>query len=279
MPGRPIAFITDLGTRDDAVGMCKGMMLATSPGSPIIDITHEVTPFDVEQACHYLRDLPEYMPADCVFCCVVYPETGSKVPSIAARNRLGQLFVAPDNGLLTHVLAESGLDEVHRVENPDVCRQPLSPSFYGRDVIVACAAHLAAGVPLQEVGPSVDDIVRLPDISDPPVVSDGQITGRITLIDVNFGNVWTDISEKHLVAAGLESAEQVRVRIQGDVHEWPLARTFSDVPAGAPLVYYNSRNRLSFALNKGNLAERIAVQRGTPVEIGPLDRTPARESA
>jgi S-adenosylmethionine hydrolase len=266
MPNRLIAFITDLGVRDDAVGMCKGLMLSISPQSTIVDITHEVTPFDADEAAHYLRDLDSFFPAHTVFCCIVYPETGWR-PAIAATNRLGQIFVGPDNGVYSRVLRTSGLDAAYEITNPEVCRTPLSMSFLGRDVIATCAAHIAAGRPLAEVGPRRDDIVWLPDHEPTVVQTDGKVRSRVSLIDKNFGNIWTDVTRDDLSAAGLADSARLRVSIDGDTEEWALVRTFGEVAPGARLAYFNSRERLAFATNRGNLAEEIKAARGLTVEI------------
>jgi S-adenosylmethionine hydrolase len=265
MSGRTIAFLTDLGLHDDAVGMCKGMMLRISPGSPIVDVTHEVTPFDVREAAQYLGDMPPFFPDDAVFCIIVYPETGSGLGSIAVENRRGQLFVAADNGVLTLAVEEADVAAVHVVENPAVLEYPPSPSFYGRDVVVACGAHLAAGVPLEEVGPPSGPIGRL-DYRKPRPNGDGSILGEITILDKNFGNVWTNVTHELCTRIGLADGE-LEIALDGHVHRWPLARTFSDVQPGEALAFFNSRDRLAFALNRGNLAAELDVRAGCEIEI------------
>ncbi len=263
---RPIAFITDLGYVDDAVGMCKGMMLRRSPRSQIIDITHAVSPFDVVEAAHYLADLPDYFPDDTVFSCIVYPETGV-VPCLAARNDRGQVFVAADNGVLTLVERTCAFGAVHQIDNPDVMVVPPSPSFYGRDVIVACTGRLAAGVPLEHVGAARTDIVRL-QIDAAHHAGDGMVVGSVSVIDRNFGNVWTDIPESLCREAGLTPGDDIVVSFeQRGEHRFPFVRTFGDVHPGQPLAYLNSRGRLAFALNQGNLRERLAIERSARIDV------------
>jgi S-adenosylmethionine hydrolase len=268
---RPIAFITDLGVKDDAVGMCKGMMLAINPQAAVVDITHEVRPFDVHEAGHYLGDLPDYFPDGTVFCCIVYPETGSG-PAIAAVNHRGQIFVGPDNGVFSRVLRRYGLREAYEITNPQVCRPEMSRSFLGRDVIASCAAHLSTGHPVHEVGPARQDLVWLSAETESVTVGAGTVSCRVSLVDKNFGNVWTDISRDDLARAGLAHATTLRVRVGDETDDWPLVATFGNVPDGGRLAYFNSRNRLAFALNKRDLAEEIKINRGASVEITPCDR-------
>lgn len=267
--GRPIGFLTDLGLVDDAVGTCKGLMLATSPDSAIIDVTHAVPPYNVYEGAAYLSDAPEFFPADAVFAAVVYPETGA-APTIAARNRRGQILVAPDNGLLTMAAENCELVDVRVVENPAVMRMPLSPSFYGRDVVVAAAAHLAAGVPLEEVGSRQDGIERLP-LQRPRLVAEGALTGQVSIIDKNFGNVWTSIPESLCRAAGFEVGDRLAVRAGAEQHVFPLVRTFANVPVGEPLAFYNSRGKLALARNQRSLQELLQLHNGLPLQIERVD--------
>ncbi|UJW30540.1 SAM-dependent chlorinase/fluorinase [Saccharothrix sp. AJ9571] len=242
------------------------MMLDISPSSQIVDITHEVAPFDVQVGARYLKDLAEYFPADTVFCCIIYPETGTS-PTIVVENERGQYLVGPDNGVYTHIMDRSGVRRVHEVRDERVQRNPPSPSFWGRDVVVACAAHLAAGFPIQEVGPERADVAKLTESVPEVQIGDGYLRAAIALVDVNFGNLWSDVTRGQLREAGLAGADRLEVRMDGHTHQWPLVSTFSEVGLGEPLAYFNSRDELSFALNQGNLAEHIGVRRGTEIEL------------
>lgn len=263
--GRPIGFLTDLGLVDDAVGTCKGMMLAISPTSAIVDVTHAVPPYDVYEGACYLADAPEFFPDNAVFACVVYPQTGAAA-TIAARNRRGQILVGPDNGLFTLAADNCEILDVHVVQNPAVMRMPLSPSFYGRDVVVAAAAHLAAGVPLEWVGERRDGIERLA-IERPRLLEDGALTGQVSIIDKNFGNVWTSIPESLCREAGFDLGDRLEVAMDGAQGVFPLVRTFADVLAGEPLAFYNSRGKLALARNQASLLELLPVEKGTLLRI------------
>jgi len=224
-----------------------------------------VPPFDVYEGASYLADAPEFFPGEAVFAVVVYPETGA-APTIAARNRRGQLLVAPDNGVLTLAADNCELLDVHVVENPDVMRTPPSPSFYGRDVVVAAAAHLAAGVPLELVGSRVDAFQRLP-LHAPRHVGEGLVAGHVSIIDKNFGNVWTTIPQMLCRDAGLLYGDQLAVQFGGVRRVFPLVPTFADVPLGEPLAFFNSRGKLAFARNQRSLLELVPLRKGVPLEV------------
>ncbi|MGK5680215.1 SAM hydrolase/SAM-dependent halogenase family protein [Actinoplanes sp. URMC 104] len=264
--GRLIAFLTDLGYADDAVGMCKGLMLQRSPGSQIVDISHEVRPFAVAEASLYLSDLPDFFPDDTVFTMIIIPETGV-LPCVAARNERGQIFVAADNGVLTGVRRREPFEAIYQIDNPECMVYPPTPSFYGRDVVVACAGSLAGGFPLEKVGKRIDDVRMLPQ-EDPHVDGDGTLVGSVSIIDRNFGNIWTDIPGGLCEKAELAFGDQVLVEFDGqDALDLPYRQTFGMVEQGAALAYLNSRGRLAFARNQGSLQEVLQVPSGTRVRV------------
>jgi S-adenosylmethionine hydrolase len=159
------------------------------------------------------------------------------------------------------------LIEAWEVVEPTVMNYPPTPTWYGRDVVVACAGHLAAGVLPGRVGPprEVNSLTRL-STSD-PILENGEVRGEVLRID-RFGNVWTNISLElvEILATGVR-VDLLMVGINGHRFEWPLRQTFSQVPAGEPLVYVNSRSQISFAMNREFLADRYGISRGQPVTV------------
>ncbi|MFD0856294.1 S-adenosyl-l-methionine hydroxide adenosyltransferase family protein [Actinomadura adrarensis] len=268
MPNRLIAFLSDVGAADEAHALCKGLMHSIAPGVTIVDITHDVTPFDVREGALFLADVPDSFPAETIVCAYVYPETGTDTRTIVARNAKGQLLVAPNNGLLTFALEASGLVACHEVTSPGVMKQPVTPTWYGKDVVAACAAHLAAGVPIEDVGPSLDSsgIVRLPH-TDPAQTPDG-VRGEIVRIDKNFGNVWTNLPSEMIADQESLLGRQLKVELDGTVLELPFCTTFGEVEVGEPLVYVNSRGKLAFGVNQGNFVEKWTIMPGATFTVG-----------
>jgi S-adenosylmethionine hydrolase len=270
MPRPVIALLSDVGHSDDAVALCKGLVLTICPDATLIDVTHDVTPFDVAEGAELLCDLPEWLPPHAVVGAYVYPETGTvDTATLAVRNTFGQMWVVPNNGLITLAATMSPLTEVYEVSSPDVMRTPVAPTWYGRDIVSACAAHLAAGVPLSDVGPRLDpaDVVRLEQ--EAPVADGGVVTGAVTRIDSAFGNVWTNINLSMLVdPAGTDMSEgfgTIETTIGRQRISCPLQQTFGHVPVGDPLAYVNSRGRVAFGLNQSNFADAFGVHRGDTV--------------
>jgi S-adenosylmethionine hydrolase len=263
-----IAFLSDIGSADEAHSLCKGLIRTIAPGTDIIDITHQVTPFDVREGGLFLEDVPTSYPADTVICAYVYPETGTSTRTIVVRNEKGQLLVAPNNGLLTWALGSVAPVEAYEVTSPDVMNQPVTPTWYGKDVVVACAAHLAAGIVPSAVGPAIEiaDLVRLPTATAARR-SDGSVAGEIVRIDKNFGNVWTNIPLALLTNGGELDGKSVRVAIDDLALEIPYRKTFGEVPLGDPLIYTNSRGKVAFGLNQGSFLKKYDLRPGSTLTL------------
>jgi S-adenosylmethionine hydrolase len=163
-PLRTIGFLTDFDVKDDAVGICKAVMDRVAPGVRIIDITQQVTPFDIEEGARFLAGSAPYFPSDAVFVAVVDPGVGSARKAIIAQSKVGQFFVLPDNGLITLVADRDGIAAVREITNPAwMIGAALSSTFHGRDIFSPAGAHLARGDDWTTAGPVVDigKLVRL----------------------------------------------------------------------------------------------------------------------
>lgn len=269
MQNRIIAFLSDVGYSGEAHALCKGIMYGIAPAARIVDITHEVTPFDVREGALFLADVPDSFPATSIICAYVYPETGTDTPTIVVRNEKGQLLVGPNNGLLSFALAASPAVECHAVTAPDVMNQPVTPTWYGKDIVAACAAHLAAGTEIAEVGPPmpIESIVRLP--STKAERAGDCVSGEVVRIDRPFGNVWTNIPGE-LLGDLPQTGERISVELGvpfDTTLELPYCRTFGKVKPGEPLMYANSRGKLSFGLNQSSFVEKWPVVPGDAVRI------------
>lgn len=292
-----IAFMTDLGTFDDSVGICKGLMLSVCPDAVIVDICHAMAPFDIEEGARLIVDLPRFFPEGTVFATTSYPATGTSARSVALRIREAALggargqwagagngikraegayiYIAPNNGLLTSVIEEHGYLEAYEVTSTKVIPAQPEPTFFSREMVALPAAHLAAGFPLSEVGRPLQDseIVRF-DRPRASALSDGRASGVVTVIDRPYGNVWTSISRKDLAKQGITYGTRLRVTLDNVLpFELPLTPTFADAgDIGAPVCYINSRGYLSLARNASNLADSYNIRRHMPVSLEIVSR-------
>src|SRR5499427_3832120 len=141
-----IVFMTDFGTANDAVAICKAVMIGIAPEARIMDITHQVTPFSIEEGARFLAGVTPYYPAGTVFVVVIDPGVGTSRKAVIVKTKKGQYFVLPDNGLITPVLDRDGLEAAHEITNQTwMISSAVSSTFHGRDIFSPAGAHLAVG--------------------------------------------------------------------------------------------------------------------------------------
>jgi len=265
---RTIGFMTDFDVKDDAVGICKAVMEGVAPGVRIIDITQQVTPFDIEEGARFLAGSAPYFAKDAVFVVVVDPGVGSKRKAIIAQSRVGQFFVLPDNGLLTLVADRDGIVAAREITNPAwMIGAALSSTFHGRDIFSPAGAHLARGDDWTTAGPALDlsKLVRL-DIRSATIDAAG-LHGKVLGVDGPFGNLVLNVPAETFARLGYALGDAVPVTLGGSPYRFPLVKTFSDVAVGAPLFYIDSRGRLSLGINQRNFSETYKIAPGTEFVI------------
>lgn len=261
-----IVFMTDFGTLDDAVAICKGVMKTIAPAAEIIDITHEVTPFSIAEGARLLGRTSQYYPRGTVFVTVVDPGVGTSRKSIVVHTGRDQYFVLPDNGLITLVALRDGVREVREIENPAwLLTGSASSTFHGRDIYSPVGAHLARGDDPRTVGPVIADVVRL---AVPEARADaGGIHGQVVALDGPFGNLVTNVDRELFLGLGYRVGDPVTVAVGGVEHVVPYAATFGGVEVGKPLLFIDSRGLVSLAINQGNFAKQYGVVPPTSLVI------------
>jgi S-adenosylmethionine hydrolase len=269
-PLHVIGFMTDFDVKDDAIGICKAVMEGVAPGVRVIDITHQVTPFDVAQGARFLAGSAPYFPRDAVFVVVVDPGVGSPRKAIIAKSKVGQYFVLPDNGLLTLLARRDGLEGAHEITNPAwMIGSNLSSTFHGRDIFSPAGAHLARGDNWTEAGPALDvtALVQL-KITEASVDASG-LHGEVIGTDGPFGNLVLNVPAATFAKLGYQLGDTVPVVLAGHSYSFPFVKTFSDVPLGKPLFYIDSRGRLSLGVNQGNFSTTYKVDAPAQLSIPP----------
>jgi S-adenosylmethionine hydrolase len=265
----PLVFMTDFGTRDGAVAAMKGVSYGVSQDLVIADLSHEIP--DIEDGAYRLFQTEEFWPRDTVFVCVIDPGVGTARQSVVLKTRNGHYFVGPNNGLFTLVAERDGIEEIRLIDEK-VNRRPGSEksyTFHGRDVFAYTGARLAAGViTFEQVGPRLANSALISFQYRHATREGDKISGGIPVLDVAYGNVWSNIPQAMFESLGIRFGEPVNVRIYRDnelVDELtaPYQRTFGDVPVGQPLVYINSLLNVAIAINQGNYAADHKVQAGS----------------
>ena len=264
-----IVYQSDFGLKDGAVSAMRGVAVSVDPTLRLENLTHEIPAFDIWQGAYRLNDTAPYWPAGTVFVSVIDPGVGTERNSVVLKTRSGHYFVSPDNGTLTLVAEELGIEAVRAIDESRY-RLPGSEqsyTFHGRDVFSYAAAHLASGkVSFEEIGPELPPAVVTIDYQKPEIQG-GVVRGNIPILDVQFGNVWTNIDRATFEQLGVARGEQVEVRIFNEGEQvfegaMPYVSTFGDVPEGDMLLYLNSVDNVAFAINWGDFAAAHGIASG-----------------
>ena len=269
---------SDFGLRDGAVAAMKGVALGVDPKLQVQDLTHAIPPFDIWAGGYQLAVTAPYWPKGTVFVVVVDPGVGTERNAIVLETKAGHYVVGPDNGLMTLIAEKEGIAAVRLIDETSnrLPGSEASQTFEGRDVFSYTGARLAAGViGFDGVGPAREpEVVRLPYRA--AAIEHGKAVGMIPALDVNFGNVWTDIDLQTFQRLGIARQDLAKVTIRhGGAVAWegsvPWVDTFGDVGEGAPLLYVNSAGNMALAINLGSFADTYAIGSGPSweVEIAP----------
>jgi S-adenosylmethionine hydrolase len=248
-----IVFMTDFGAANDAAAICRAVMVGIAPDARIMDVTHQVTPFSIEEGARMLAGVTPYYPAGTVFVVVIDPGVGTSRKAVVVKTKKGQYFVLPDNGLISPVLDRDGLDSAREITNTNwMIGDTISSTFHGRDVFSPVGAHLAAGWDYTMVGTEVQQLVRLTPKAS--VTTDKGIEAEVIALDDPYGSLITDISKEEFQKLGYNLGDRITVELNRKPFTLPYVKTFMDVPVGDPLLYVDSRGRIGLALNERNFA-------------------------
>jgi S-adenosylmethionine hydrolase len=239
-----IVFLSDFGYRNEWVGICHAVIDRIAPGSAVIDLSHGIPPLDVRDGALLLADSLPFMRNDAIALAVVDPSVG-RDRDLAVRTGNGRLLVGPDNGILDLAWqAMNGVAQVVSITSEQHTLQPIAPSFHARDVLAPAAAHLAAGVRLEDLGEPVDP-ATLARLSMPePNIERGRIECEV--LDLNrFGNVQLNVRTSHLAAAGLDQAERISVDAASGNAVVKRVSTYADLSEGEWGLMVDPRGWLS----------------------------------
>lgn len=268
-----VVFMTDFGVVDDSVALCKGVMYSVTPNLRIVDLTHQVTPYSIQDGARFLFGTTPYFPAGTVFIVVIDPGVGSTRKPAVVKSKRGQFFVLPDNGLMTMVEDRDGIESAREITNQNwMIGAKISSTFHGRDIFSPVAARIARGDDWTQVGPELKQLVRL-DLK-PAKLDDKGLTGEVIALDGPYGNLVTNLPAEDFQKLGYRLGDRLRVTVAGRTIEMPVVNTFSDVPLQQPLLFIDSRGRVSFAINQGNFAATYKIEPPQPVLIPRKEQKP-----
>jgi S-adenosylmethionine hydrolase len=265
-----VSFLSDYGLVDEFVGVCHAVMLDVTPDLRIVDITHDIAPFDVRAGALALVRAVQYLP-DGVVLAVVGPGVATERRCIAVEVE-GGFLVGPDNGLLAPAVAMlGGPARIVALDNPEYQLVAPGPTFAGRDVMAPAAAYLAAGVPIDALGTPVDaaglapGLVPLPQEGD-----DGTISGEVLWVD-RFGNCQLNVAPEQLAERGAVVGDYVGVTIAGEDRRAKWVTAFADAKPSELALVVDSYGMCALAFDQRSAAAELKLRAGKTLTLVALN--------
>jgi S-adenosylmethionine hydrolase len=261
VPNSIITLTTDFGEESPYVAAMKGVILGINPAARILDLSHQIPPQDLRHAAFFLSNAIPWFPSEVIHVIVVDPGVGTE-RALLYVNVDGHQLLVPDNGCWTELAcAVPDKRVVLRLANPTFWRHPVSATFHGRDILAPVAAHLSLGIEPGQLGPPVQDWVRL--AISPPVCEGDVWSGEIVFID-HFGNLITNIPRD---AFQKMASPKLLVKI-GDEKVRPVwVRSYANVPAGTLIALISSSDTFEVAVSMGDAAARLGVRAGSGIRV------------
>lgn len=261
-----MSFLSDYGRADEFVGVCHAVMVDINPHLRIVDITHDIPAYDVRAGALALVRAVQYVPEGVVLA-IVDPAVGTERRCLAVAVD-GGVLVGPDNGLLAPAVAMlGGAERVVSLENPEYRLPAPGATFAGRDIMAPAAAHLTKGVPLDELGPTVDPASLTPGLI--PLSQegdDGTIDGEVLWVD-RYGNCQLNVGPEQLEAHGVAPGGNVGVRVGSDERTARWVHTFAEAKPSELVVLVDSYGMCALAFDRRSAAEELRLRAGKAVSI------------
>ncbi len=254
-----IALFTDFGPSDPYVAQLKGSIKTVSPTAEILDLSHANADFDIPAASYLLAKSTRTLPLGTIIIAVVDPTVGSARAGLAVRTQAGRFYLAPDNGILTEVLAREGLAEARILPIPT---EGASSTFHARDIFGPAAARLANEKSFDSLGTKAEKILRLP--RNTATVLPTMAKGQVLFLD-HYGNILTNIPGSEL--GKLKIGQLLTVTVKGKSLSLPFLRTYAEAPASRPFALINSDGEFEIAVNQGSAAKELGIKVGDPVVL------------
>jgi S-adenosyl-L-methionine hydrolase (adenosine-forming) len=255
-----ITLTTDFGTSDHLVGSMKGVILNINPAVRIVDINHGVVPYDVLDGALSIANAYSYFPSRTIHVVIVDPGVGTERRAILVSGEK-QFFVAPDNGVLSPIFEREACT-VRHITAGHYFLNPISPTFHGRDIFAPTAGWLSKAFQTEAFGEVVTDFVRF---TMPKAKSTGQTVKGVVLRVDAFGNLMTNLTAEDIPAGALADGA-IKLAVNGKPVV-KFAQTFASGATGEPIAVLGSAGYLEIAVNRGNAARTLGVNRGAEVTL------------
>ncbi len=257
-----IALLTDFGERDSFVASMKGVILSINSSSLLVDLSHQITSHQIQEAGYFLKSCYRYFPAGTIFVAVVDPGVGTERRALLV-SAAGFLFVGPDNGLFTEILAQEVGAKVWQINNPQYRLETAGSTFDGRDVFAPAAAWLSKGIPPSFFGPTVHDPIQRSVAI--PVWHEDVLIGKIASVD-RFGNLISNITARQILEFRGAMGQSVEIQI-GTYIINDLVGSYSQGHRQSPSALINSGGNLEIFLQEESAARCLQFGVGEEVRL------------
>ena len=272
-----IVIQTDFSTTWGAVSSMKGVMKIVDPTLDIVDLSHDIEPFNVWEASKNLHYVEPFWPKGTIFVSVVDPGVGTKRKACVARLKDGSYIVCPNNGTLTHLFYLVGIEEIREIDenrNRYLANENVEV-FHGRDLFGYCAAKLASGIiTFEEVGPkcSLEEIIVCEEYHARPILNQNEVCGFVSSGFAHFGNITINVLISEFNQCGFREGEYVHLEIScGDVRIMSekvlYAKSFGHVKIGEPIIYNGSSKYINIACNQASFMETYSIRSGITTKV------------
>lgn len=261
-----ISLTSDFGSSEEWVGAMKGVILSINPAALIVDISHDIPPMDIGKGAFVLAAALPHLPVG-VHVAVVDPGVGTRRRALVLQAGRGDLLVGPDNGLLLPAAGRlGGVDEAYSLENEDLFKTPVHPTFHGRDIFAPAAAHLSLGVAPREAGPLLDEADLVPAPWGRAREGEGAIYALVVDVD-RFGSLRLNSYPEQVRYLGYEVGDAVLLGVGERELEATYVSTFGEVERGSTILFEDSSGVMAAGVNGGSLARATGAAPGDLVII------------
>ena len=262
-----VTFLSDLGTTDETVGVCRAIITSLEPTARIIDLTHDLLPYDVKAGALALVRAVQYLPAGIVLAAI---DPGDR-RAIAVEVD-GGILIGPDNGVLAPAVAMlGGPKRVVVCSNTEYQMDSPGAVLLARDVLAPAAGYLAAGVAFEDLGELVDPISLTPSLLPLPTEEDGTVHGEVWWVD-HLGCIQTNIDPDELRGLCAEVGASLEVTIGGTTRMARWADHVRNAKSSELVMVADAYGLCSFAMDRASAAAALSVRAGAAVSITPPDR-------
>ncbi len=267
-----IVWQTDFSLDWPFIATMKGVCKQVDPELELIDSVHTIEKFNVLEASQQLNYVEPFWTKGTVFVSVVDPGVGTPRKASVALLKDGNYVVTPDNGTLTHVFHNVGVEAIREIDETVNRYQGTEAVsvFHGRDLFAYVAAKLASGkITFEEVGPSypVEDIILLSSEYLRANVTSNDVHGIISNVSDPFGSIVFNVLTDDFVNVGYEEGQMIHITLENSDGVFfdqnvPYAKSFGFVEVGEPVIFNSSSNYISIGLNQGSFKAKYSVKAG-----------------